>query len=146
MMHVIRGEIRAPGDSHLPQVIVTYYVGSSNQKTGMDSSPKYRFDPVYHNFMRIRGRRSPGERLQAMLAAREWVFAAQRARLKRLYPDLSPVEINLRVLEEIDRAERRQFTAWCETRVSTGTTPTTWRFTGQREDATIGLYHYSARY
>ena len=35
---------------------------------------------------------------------------------------------------------------WGETRVSTGTTPTTWRFTGQREDATIGLYFYNARY
>ena len=35
---------------------------------------------------------------------------------------------------------------WGETRYSTGTTPTTWRFTGQREDATIGLYFYNARY
>jgi RHS repeat-associated protein len=33
-----------------------------------------------------------------------------------------------------------------ETRYSTGTTPTTWRFTGQREDATIGLYYFNARY
>jgi len=35
---------------------------------------------------------------------------------------------------------------WGETRVSTGKTPTTWRFTGQREDGTIGLYFYNARY
>ena len=35
---------------------------------------------------------------------------------------------------------------WGETRFSTGTTPTTWRFTGQREDATIGLYFYNARF
>jgi RHS repeat-associated protein len=35
---------------------------------------------------------------------------------------------------------------WGETRFSTGTTPTTWRFTGQREDATIGLYFFNARY
>jgi len=35
---------------------------------------------------------------------------------------------------------------WGETRLSSGTTPTTWRFTGQREDATIGLYFYNARY
>ncbi len=35
---------------------------------------------------------------------------------------------------------------WGETRFSTGTTPTTWRFTGQREDATIGLYYFNARY
>ncbi len=35
---------------------------------------------------------------------------------------------------------------WGETRFSSGTTPTTWRFTGQREDATIGLYFYNARH
>jgi RHS repeat-associated protein len=35
---------------------------------------------------------------------------------------------------------------WGETRVSSGSTPTTWRFTGQREDATIGLYYFNARY
>ena len=38
---------------------------------------------------------------------------------------------------------------WGETRFSTGTTPTSWRFTGQREDCrrrTIGLYFYNARY
>ena len=35
---------------------------------------------------------------------------------------------------------------WGETRYDNGTTPTTWRFTGQRENATIGLYFYNARY
>ncbi len=38
---------------------------------------------------------------------------------------------------------------WGETRLTTGTTPTTWRFTGQREDCrrrTIGLYYFNARY
>jgi hypothetical protein len=74
----------------------------------MDSGPKYRFDPIDHNFMRLRGRLNPGERLLAMLAAREWVVSATRARLSRRYPDLSPHEINLKVLEEIERAERRQ--------------------------------------
>ena len=32
------------------------------------------------------------------------------------------------------------------TRYTYGTTPTSFRFTGQREDATIGLYFYDARY
>jgi len=32
------------------------------------------------------------------------------------------------------------------TRYSYGTTPTSYRFTGQREDTTIGLYFYNARY
>jgi RHS repeat-associated protein len=33
-----------------------------------------------------------------------------------------------------------------KTRYTSGTTPTTRRFTGQVEDATIGLYFYNARY
>jgi len=39
-----------------------------------------------------------------------------------------------------------RYKAWGETRHTYGTTPTTFRFTGQREDATIGLYFYNARY
>jgi hypothetical protein len=74
----------------------------------MASEPKYRFDPVDHNFMRIRGRLTPGEWLLVMLAAREWVISAHRARLQRQYPDLSLEEINLKMLEEIERADRRQ--------------------------------------
>lgn len=74
----------------------------------MASEPKYRFDPVDHDFMRIRGRLTPGERLLATLAACEWVVSAHRARLQRQYPDLSPEEINLKMLEEIERAGRRQ--------------------------------------
>ena len=74
----------------------------------METRPRYRFDPVDHAFMRLRGRLSPAERLHAMLAAREWVVGAIRGRLQRRYPDLSPEEINLKMLEEIERAERRQ--------------------------------------
>lgn len=43
-----------------------------------------------------------------MLAAREWVVGAIRGRLRRRYPDLTLYELNLKVLEEIERAERRQ--------------------------------------
>jgi len=74
----------------------------------MDTGPKYRFDPLDHNFMRIRGRLTPGELLLAMLAAREWVASAHRARLRLQYPDLSPEEINLEMLAEIERVERRR--------------------------------------
>ena len=35
---------------------------------------------------------------------------------------------------------------WGGTRFSSGTTPTAWRYTGQIEDAAIGLYFYNARY
>ncbi len=74
----------------------------------MTVASKYRFEPVDHRFMRLRGQLTPGERLQAMLSAREWVVSAVRARLARRYPHLSPEDINLKVLEEIDRVERRQ--------------------------------------
>ena len=39
-----------------------------------------------------------------------------------------------------------RYKAWGETRYSSGNVPTTYRFTGQREDGTIGLYFYKARY
>lgn len=48
------------------------------------------------------------ERLQAMLAAREWLFAAHRAYVQRQNPDLSPEEVNLRVLEEIERSSGKE--------------------------------------
>jgi RHS repeat-associated protein len=39
-----------------------------------------------------------------------------------------------------------RYKAWGETRYTWGTTPTTYRFTGQREESTIGLYFYNARW
>lgn len=72
------------------------------------TSDLYQYDRIDHEFMRMRGQLSPGARLQAMLAAREWVVNAMRARLRRRYPDLSVEEINLKVLEEIENVERRR--------------------------------------
>ena len=51
-----------------------------------------------------------------------------------------------RLNHKLGQTSKLLYRPWGETRVSTGTTPTTWRFTGQREDATIGLYFYNARY
>ncbi len=65
-----------------------------------------RFDPVDLDLMRLRGRLSPGQRLQAMLDARELVVGLIRGRLRRQYPDLAPREINLKVLEEIARVQQ----------------------------------------
>ena len=65
----------------------------------------YRFDPVDLEQMRLLGRLSPGQRIQVMLDARELAVGLIRGRLRRQYPDLSPREINLKVLEEIARAE-----------------------------------------
>ena len=56
--------------------------------------------------MRIRMKLSPGQRLQAMLDARMVLVGFRRARLRRRYPDLSERDLNLKLLEEIDRAQK----------------------------------------
>ena len=43
-------------------------------------------------------------------------------------------------------AAELRYKSWGETRYTYGTTPTPYRFTGQREEATIGLYFYNARW
>ena len=54
----------------------------------------------------LRGRVSHGQRIQAMLDARELAVGLIRGRLLRQHPGLSTRELNLKVLEEIARAER----------------------------------------
>jgi phage terminase Nu1 subunit (DNA packaging protein) len=66
----------------------------------------YRFDPVDLEQMRLLGRLSPGGRIQLMLDARELAVGLIRGRLRRQYPDLSTRDLNLKVLEEIARAQR----------------------------------------
>lgn len=39
-----------------------------------------------------------------------------------------------------------RYKAWGEDRYTTGTTPTTYRYTGQRAEASLGLYYYGARW
>ena len=38
------------------------------------------------------------------------------------------------------------YKAWGENRYTNGATPTSYHFTGQREESTIGLYYYGARW
>ena len=66
----------------------------------------YRFDPPDLEHMRLLAQLSPGQRIQAMLDARELAVGLIRGRLRRRYPKLSQREINLKVLEEIERAQR----------------------------------------
>jgi hypothetical protein len=54
--------------------------------------------------LRLRLSLSPGQRLQAMLDARALLVGIIRGRLRKKYPDLSEAELNMKVLEEIDRA------------------------------------------
>lgn len=64
----------------------------------------YRFDPITPEQLRII-RLSPGQRIKAMLDARELAVGLIRGRLQRKYPDLSPRELNLKVLEVLDARE-----------------------------------------
>ena len=65
----------------------------------------YRFDPVDVEQMRLLGRLPPGRRIQAMLDARELAVGLIRGRLRRQFPDLSLRALNMKVLEEIARAQ-----------------------------------------
>ena len=68
-----------------------------------------RVGPVDLELLRIRSRLSPGRRLQAMLDAREVLVGLIRGRLHRQYPHLSNRELNLKVLEDIERAQKIRF-------------------------------------
>jgi hypothetical protein len=66
----------------------------------------YRFDPIDLKQMHLWARLPTGMRIQAMLDARELAVGLIRGRLRRRYPDLSPRELNMKVLEELERAAR----------------------------------------
>ena len=63
-------------------------------------------DPVDLDQIQLTRRLSPGQRIQRLLDAREVVVGLIRGRLRRRYPELSNAALNLKVLEELDRAER----------------------------------------
>jgi hypothetical protein len=65
----------------------------------------YRFDPIDVDLIQIRSQMSAGQRLQAMLDAREMLVGLIRGRLRQHYPHLPDWELNLKVLEEIERAQ-----------------------------------------
>lgn len=47
-----------------------------------------------------------GQRLQALLEAREVLVGLMRARLRQRYPDMPLRELNLHLLAEIDRPRK----------------------------------------
>ena len=71
----------------------------------MNTKPTYHLDPADRQQMRWLANLSPGQRIRAMLDARELAVGLIRGRLRRRYPRLSSREINLKVLEEIARAK-----------------------------------------
>lgn len=64
-----------------------------------------RFTHTDMALMRLRLALSPGQRIQAMLDARALVVGMIRGRLRNKYPDIPEVELNLKLLEEIERAQ-----------------------------------------
>jgi hypothetical protein len=55
--------------------------------------------------MQIRLSLSTGQRIQSMLNARALVVGVIRGRLRNQYPDIPETELNLKMLEEIERAQ-----------------------------------------
>ena len=76
-----------------------------NPEPATRNSP-YRFDPPDMEQVRLLARLTPGQRIQVLLDARELAVGLIRGRLRRQHPDLSLRELNLKVLEEIDRGGR----------------------------------------
>ncbi len=70
------------------------------------SSKTYRFDPVDIQQLRLTAQIPPGRRIQALLDAYELLAGLLRGQLRQRYPHLSPQEINLKLLEELNRDER----------------------------------------
>ena len=64
------------------------------------------FDPVDLKQVRLLGKLPAERRVRVMLDARELAVGLIRGRLRQRYPCLSSREINLKVLEELDRVER----------------------------------------
>ena len=59
--------------------------------------------------MRLQMKLTPGQRVLAMLDARELTVGIMRGRLMREHPELSHREISLLIIEEIERAKRYEF-------------------------------------
>ncbi|HNS03650.1 MAG TPA: hypothetical protein PKM78_14870 [Anaerolineae bacterium] len=65
-----------------------------------------RFDPLDSDQLRLLLRLSPGERIRVMLDAQALAKGLILGRLHRQYPDLSPIELGFKFVEEIERAKQ----------------------------------------
>ena len=62
-------------------------------------------DPIDLERMRMLAKLTPAGRIRLMLNARELAVGLIRGRLRRRYPDLDPAALNLKLLEELERAQ-----------------------------------------
>jgi hypothetical protein len=76
-----------------------------DEKPISETSSTPEWGPLDHDLLRLLGSVSPAQRIRNMLEAQAFVMSLIRGRLRRRYPDLSQREINIKVFEEIDRAE-----------------------------------------
>ena len=72
----------------------------------MTKTPKSRFTHTDIDLMRARMKLTPSQRLQSMIDAHALLVGIMRGRLRVQYPELSDRELNLKVIEEIERAKR----------------------------------------
>jgi hypothetical protein len=72
----------------------------------MDKGRAYRFDPVDIAAIRLTARLSVSMRVRRLLDTRALLVSMRRARLRRHFPEMSARDLNLKVLEEIERVER----------------------------------------
>ena len=70
------------------------------------SRAPFRFDPVDIDQVRLLLNLQPGERIRVMLDAQELAKGLIMGRLRRLNPDLSPNELGLKFIEEIERGKQ----------------------------------------
>ncbi len=62
-------------------------------------------DPIDLERMHMLAKLTPGGRIRLMLNARELAVGLIRGRLRRRYLDLDPAALNLKLLEELERAQ-----------------------------------------
>lgn len=72
-----------------------------------DKQPKYRFDKVDIVQLRLIAQLPPERRLIPMLNARAFMRAIMMGRLREQYPDASQNELGMKLLKELEDAERR---------------------------------------
>ncbi len=60
--------------------------------------------PLDAQLLWLRSQMTPGQRINSLLTTREVLVGMKRGRLRHQYPDLTERELNLKLLEEIDRA------------------------------------------
>lgn len=67
---------------------------------------RFRFDPVDIDQVRLLLSLEPGERIRVMLDAQALAKGLIMGRLHRQYPELSPNELGLKFVEEIERVKQ----------------------------------------